>query len=453
MSQIESAGPTALNPSSTGLPTLPKIHLETSVGQDQAQILDRTTNKPSDQETLEAMDALPPITDSASLASFDLRAASGDSGKTGRRRKSVLQSMLFSENLEAHRVISDKDHGLKSILDQQLSEMTRVFRLIKEKESGLGQEASSGAESASPLRKLTMELNKSTYAFQPPRVSQVAISKSSTVLDRPGSSRASFGARPISGQSPLWSLDQALKEAEAEDVNDASGIKKQLQKVLKDRNRVLDHWNLVKTQIQQAKSSAAEEEKLREQEALKGFSSLKFDSSMLPSIKVPLKLDNIDFEKFGLLSSPQNSNLEEEKEVPVDQKIKDLLNKIKQHDISRTDSRVKRVWFIDPKKKMIAMDQEGVLEAEADLVAAPHGALEIPKHGPVRKNVPYSPEAREILKRMNWRINYLKNPRFKLKPMEEQQATSVNLPQPSSAATTIRSYGTIQTGKTFLLSK
>ena len=70
---------------------------------------------------------------------------------------------------------------------------------------------------------------------------------------------------------------------------------------------------------------------------------------------------------------------------------------------------------------MISIEKPGVLEVDAERIKAPKGALEPPKHGRIRRYICYSPDAQKILYRMNTRINYLKNPRFVLPPIEEER--------------------------------
>ena len=330
---------------------------------------------------------------------------------SSRRRKSVLESTMM-EGFDAEKMIAKKDHSIGGILDSHLEDFLKIVQIITEREQGLDSLSNDGFA----LQKLVSiakgdvngDTNRDTQDFIPENESMETESPR-----KPKSSRKRCNLRDLN-QALLDAMETINAQEEPTDETEKLYIR-QVQKIVNERETQILHWKKVKDQISQAQNQALNEERQKQADALQGF-NFKIEGSLMPQVRVLLKLDNIEFHKYGLLSNPLEDK--EEEEVPLDQKIRDQLNKIRNHAIVRTDSRTKKEWFIDQNSRMISVETPGVLETDAGQIQNPNGALEVPKHGRIRTNIHYPPDALKILDRMNTRINFLRNPRFTLDPID-----------------------------------
>ena len=316
-------------------------------------------------------------------------AVSRDELKRGLKSKRGSQQ-LSSEYAERP-LFAKSRHAIGDLLSQQLPSLTRGLRTIEDKEEKLG------GPLDSPLSKL---------------ISQWA---SAADYDRP---------------MALSGIDKALQEALSESnisKYDSSHLQ-EVKKMVDQRQKTLNQWSQLRAQITKAQDLAAREEKQKAQQVIQNFKLNESNAQALTTVRALLKLDNEELLLHDLLQNPEPSPEEKgEEQDPHQQKhnrIQALLKRIKKYNFSSVDSRVKKVWFVDPTRKMIELELPGVLETDASKTQSQQGSLEAYKHRQVSTQVHYDPEALKILERMNWRISYLKNPRFKLPPIEFENLLS-----------------------------
>lgn len=302
------------------------------------------------------------------------------------RRKSILESTMLEQS-SGEKIISVSDHSISSILSSHVNDFVKIIKTVTEVEESLTENM--------------LEIN--------PMQNFVAHAKK---INDPKHQKSTFKSNPAPTKGLKEDLDAAVDFIRVESAKATLGTQKpyydKILKIVNDRQEKVESLKSLRNGIQSAQKKALETETKRNEDALKGF-SLKFEKMMLP--KVPLQLDNVPFKAYNLVSDPP-VNIGNE-EIPLDQKIKNLMDKIKKVEIARTDSRVKRGWWMDPSMKIIDIEKHGVLEMDSESIRNKNGALEEQQHFALPSVLKYSPEELIIMQRMNTRKTYLKNPRFR----------------------------------------
>jgi hypothetical protein len=301
------------------------------------------------------------------------------------RRRSILESTMLEQS-GMDKLISTSDHAISSILGGHIGDFVKIIKSVTEVEDSLTENV--------------LEINPM----------QNFLAHAKKIYD-PKFQRSASRCNSGSTKGLKEDLDAAVDFIQSESGRSASTMQKfyndKIISIVDDRKTKLKSLQAVKNGINAAQKNALDAEVKRNEEALKGF-SLKLENPMLP--KVPLKLDDIPFKACNLVTDPPGDIGIEE--IPLDQKIKNLMDKIKKVDIKRTNSSIKKGWWIDAGMRIIDIEKHGVLEMDTDSINALNGALEAQKHLNVSPNLIHSGEELKILQRMNSRKTYLKNPRF-----------------------------------------
>ena len=289
------------------------------------------------------------------------------------RRRSILESTMMEQS-DKDKLISPSHHSMSSILGGHINDFVQIIKTVTEVEDGLTENV--------------LEINPM----------QNFIAHAKKINDQRPDYKSYLG----STKGLKEDLDFAVDFIQSESGKSTSDMHKfyndKIMKIVDDRKQKLQNIYLVKNGIIAARKNALDAELKRNEDALKGF-SLKLENPIFP--KVPLQLDNIPFKACNLVTDPPV-------DIGTEDNPKILMDKIKKIDISRTDSRIKKGWWVDASMKIIDIEKQGVLEMDADSV---NGAAEAQKHISV-SSLYFSAEELKILRRMNSRKTYLKNPRF-----------------------------------------
>ncbi|KAJ3290576.1 Deleted in lung and esophageal cancer protein 1 [Borealophlyctis nickersoniae] len=184
--------------------------------------------------------------------------------------------------------------------------------------------------------------------------------------------------------------------------------------IMDEYDRRIGQIHGLRDRIKSAKRRADLAERLRDEEAVKQFGPHYHDVG-LPPVRVLLEADNKALRKNGLITCPSERDFLQEKDAS-DGKPKIRWNPppLTQFQIHRTENAFKFSWFAK-RDKVTEVLKPGVLEIDADIIAAAAAALEPSKEVPpvpVNSMHPFTDEELKIVERMKSRVAYLRNPRF-----------------------------------------
>ena len=311
------------------------------------------------------------------------------------RRRSILESTMMDQS-GTDTLISTSDHAISSVLNDNITDFVKMIKVIADREDSLTENV--------------VEINPMQHFLA--HAKKIADVKPSAAHSSRGSASRT---NTISIKGLKEDLDFALGLIKTDHGKNTSQLQKvcnsKIVKIIKERQEKLKYLAEFKDGIHAAQKRALDEGNKRDEEAMKGF-SLKIEKPMLP--KVALALNHIPFKTYKMVTDPPLDVVAEE--VPLDQKMKILIDKIKMVEINRTDSGIKKRWLQDDNMNIIDIEKQGILEIDANSVSVSNGALEVPKHVSVSSCITYSPEELKILLRMNSRKTYLKNPRYCVLP-------------------------------------